>query len=110
MRCVDEEIGLRVFEEGVRQAVLGAVVAAVARLSMTSIAAVALAAEASGIAIAAGEDVAAETRQRTSAAERRRRRWGLSTLPSTLCPCQALAAPMVARVDRCSAGGKRGLW
>src|ERR1700685_4256742 len=83
----DEKSVLACFEEGIRHGGLGAVVAEVARLSMTSSRRVSLAAEAFGSVRVA----ARRWRRRTEAADfgqptASAKRWGGSRLPSTLLP------------------------
>ena len=106
----DEKSVLACFEEGVRHGGLGAVVAEVARLSMTSSRRLSLAAEASGsIAIAVRrwrrQTEAADFGQPTASATR----WRVSTLPSTpLAGAGRRPRPMAARVDPMPRRRKRG--
>jgi protein ImuA len=102
----DERSVLACFEEGVRHGGLGAVVAEVARLSMTSSRRLSLAAEASGsIAIAIRrwrrQTEAADFGQPTAAATR----WRVSTLPSTPLPVPGVGrARWLLELIRCRAG------
>ena len=97
---------LACFEEGVRHGGLGAVVAEVARLSMTSSRRLSLAAEASGsIAIAVRrwrrQTEAADFGQPTASATR----WRVSTLPSTPLPVPGVGrARWLLELIRCRAG------
>jgi protein ImuA len=102
----DEKSVLACFEEGVRHGGLGAVVAEVARLSMTSSRRLSLAAEASGsIAIAVRrwrrQTEAADFGQPTASATR----WRVSTLPSTPLPVPGVGrARWLLELIRCRAG------
>ena len=85
---------LACFEEGLRHGGLGAVVAEVARLSMTSSRRLQLAAESSrtiGIAVRRWrrQTEAADFGQPTASVTR----WRVSALPSAPLPCRAWAAP-----------------
>ena len=107
----DEKSVLACFEEGVRHGGLGAVVAEVARLSMTSSRRLSLAAEASGsIAIAVRrwrrQTEAADFGQPTASATR----WRVSTLPSNaIAGAGRRPRPMAARADPMPRRRKRGL-
>jgi protein ImuA len=102
----DEKSVLACFEEGVRHGGLGAVVAEVAKLSMTSSRRLSLAAEASGsIAIAVRrwrrQTEAADFGQPTASATR----WRVSTLPSTPLPVPGVGrARWLLELIRCRAG------
>jgi protein ImuA len=102
----DEKSVLACFEEGVRHGGLGAVVAEVARLSMTSSRRLSLAAEASGsIAIAVRrwrrQTEAADFGQPTASATR----WRVSTLPSNPLPVPGVGrARWLLELIRCRAG------
>jgi protein ImuA len=102
----DEKSVLACFEEGVRHGGLGAVVAEVARLSMTSSRRLSLAAEASGsIAIAVRrwrrQTEAADFGQPTASATR----WRVSTMPSTPLPVPGVGrARWLLELIRCRAG------
>jgi protein ImuA len=102
----DEKSVLACFEEGVRHGGLGAVVAEVARLSMTSSRRLSLAAEASGsIAIAIRrwrrQTEAADFGQPTASATR----WRVSALPSTPLPVPGVGrARWLLELIRCRAG------
>jgi protein ImuA len=102
----DEKSLLACFEEGVRHGGLGAVVAEVARLSMTASRRLSLAAEASGsIAIAVRrwrrQTEAADFGQPTASATR----WRVSTLPSTPLPVPGVGrARWLLELIRCRAG------
>ena len=102
----DEKSLLACFEEGVRHGGLGAVVAEVARLSMTSSRRLSLAAQASGsIAIAVRrwrrQTEAADFGQPTASATR----WRVSTLPSTPLPVPGVGRTRwLLELIRCRAG------
>ena len=102
----DEKTLLGCFEEGVRHGGLGAVVAEVARLSMTSSRRLSLAAENSGsIAIAVRrwrrQTEAADFGQPTAAATR----WRVSVLPSNPLPVPGVGrARWLVELIRCRAG------
>lgn len=102
----DEKSVLACFEEGVRHGGLGAVVAEVARLSMTSSRRLSLAAEASGsIAIAIRrwrrQTEAADFGQPTASATR----WRVSALPSAPLPVPGVGrARWLLELIRCRAG------
>lgn len=102
----DEKSVLACFEEGARHGGLGAVVAEVARLSMTSSRRLSLAAEASGsIAIAIRrwrrQTEAADFGQPTASATR----WRVSALPSAPLPVPGLGrARWLLELIRCRAG------
>ena len=102
----DEKSVLACFEEGVRHGGLGAVVAEVARLSMTSSRRLSLAAEASGsIAIAIRrwrrQMEAADFGQPTASATR----WRVSALPSAPLPVPGVGrARWLLELIRCRAG------
>ena len=106
VEACDEKSVLACFEEGVRHGGLGAVVAEVARLSMTSSRRLSLAAEASGsIAIAVRrwrrQTEAADFGQPTASATR----WRVSTLPSNPLPVPGVGrARWLLELIRCRAG------
>jgi protein ImuA len=103
--CDDKSL-LACFEEGVRHSGLGAVVAEVARLSMTSSRRLSLAAEGSGsMAIAVRrwrrQTEAADFGQPTASATR----WRVSTLPSAALPVPGVGrARWLLELIRCRAG------
>lgn len=106
VEACDEKSVLACFEEGVRHGGLGAVVAEVARLSMTSSRRLSLAAEASGsMAIAIRrwrrQTEAADFGQPTASATR----WRVSALPSTPLPAPGVGrARWLLELIRCRAG------